>query len=135
MPYPVQEIEGIGPSFGEMLQRVGIRTTDQLLVKGATPTGRTLLSEQTGISHSQILRWCNQADLMRIRGVGRQYAELLEAAGVDTVRELAQRNPANLADKLREVNDLKKLARVTPAGSSVIAWVDQAKVMEPMISY
>lgn len=135
MAYPVQEIEGIGPSYGETLQGVGVRTTDQLLVKGATPTGRTLLSEQTGIGYSQILRWCNQADLMRIRGVGRQYAELLEAAGVDTVRELAQRNPANLASKLRETNDSKKLARVTPAGSSVMAWVEQAKTMEAMITY
>ena len=128
-------VEGIGEVYGKQLQDIGIRTTEALLKKGATPKGRKEIGESTGISHSQILRWVNHVDLFRIVGVATQYAELLEAAGVDTVPELAQRNPDNLYQTLADVNAEKKLVRRIPPRSFVANWVQQASALERVITY
>ena len=100
MGYRIDEIEGIGPAFQQKLERVEIKTTEDLLDKCCNEPGRKQVSVQTGLSESQLLKWANLADLMRISGIGTQYAELLESAGVDTVSELRNRNPENLAAKL-----------------------------------
>lgn len=135
MSYPIEEIEGIGPSFGEKLQGAGIKNTDNLLDKCATPAGRKDVATATGLSEKQILGWTNMADLMRVSGVGKQYAELLEASGVDTIKELRTRNAENLTAKMKEVNDDKNLANATPSQSMVEDWISQAKTTEPKISY
>lgn len=120
-------IEGIGPALSEKLSEAGIATTDALLEAGGTPKGRAEISDMSGISKSQILEFVNRVDLMRIKGVGSEYSDLLEAAGVDTVPELAQRNAANLTVKMEEINAEKKLVRSPPSESQVEGWVDQAK--------
>ncbi len=135
MSYKIDEIEGIGPSYGEKLTGAGIETTDDLLELCATPQGRKAIAEKTGLSEKHILGWTNMADLMRVSGIGRQYAELLEAAGVDTIKELRNRNAENLAAKMSEVNDEKNLANATPSQSVVEDWIAQAKTTEPKISY
>ena len=135
MNYKIEEIEGIGPAFGKKLAAAGVKTTGQLLKRGGKPAGRKELESTTGISHAHILKWCNLADLMRVSGIGKQYSELLEAAGVDTIKELKNRNAANLAAKMKEVNDAKKLCRSAPSEKSVTKWVEQAKKTEPAISY
>jgi len=135
MVYKVEEIEGIGTKYAERLQAAGIKTTDDLLEACASRKGRDDMAKQTGFSASQLLKWANLADLMRISGVGEEYSELLEAAGVDTVKELAARNAENLAAKMKEVNETKKLTRAVPAASQVQKWVDQAKAMDPAISH
>ncbi len=135
MKYKVEKIEGIGPTYGSKLEAVGIKTTDDLLEKCSNPKGRKELAEKTGIQETQILKWANMADLMRISGVGEEYSELLEAAGVDTVKELKHRKPENLASKMKEVNDEKKLTRAVPSVKEVIRWVEQAKSLEPKITY
>jgi len=129
------DIEGIGPKYAEKLSEVGVRTTDALLVKGKTPKGREELAKSTGISESLILEWVNHADLFRIKGVGSEYSDLLEAAGVDTVPELANRKPENLHQKLVSVNQEKKLVRKLPTEKQVEDWVSQAKQMARMINY
>jgi small subunit ribosomal protein S1 len=131
----LEDIEGIGPVYAEKLNAVGILTTDQLLEAGATEAGRKELAEKTGISHTLILTWVNHCDLFRIKGVGSEYADLLEAAGVDTVPELAQRNPDNLYDKLVLVNEEKNLVRKLPIQSHIEDWVQQAKELPRVISY
>jgi predicted flap endonuclease-1-like 5' DNA nuclease len=128
-------IEGIGPKYAEKLQEVGVGTTEALLEKGATPQGREDLATATGISPKLIMEWVNLADLSRIKGVAEEYADLLEEAGVDTVPELAQRNPENLHAKLREVNEAKNLVRRLPAVSQVRNWVEQAKELPRVITY
>jgi len=135
MNYPIEEIEGIGPAYGKKLVEAGVKSTGDLLKRGATPAGRKELESASGIGHAQILKWCNLADLMRVKGVGKQYSELLEAAGVDTIKELKNRKPENLAAKMKEVNDAKKLCRAAPSVKSVVKWVEQAKVTAPAISY
>lgn len=135
MSYSIAEIEGIGPAYAKKLQAAGIRTTDAYLDRAKDPKGRKALAEETGIDDKRILKWANMADLMRIKGVGEEYSELLEAAGVDTVKELRNRNAENLAQKMREVNETKKLVRQVPAGSAVADWVEQAKSLPPMMSY
>jgi len=135
MAYRIEEIEGIGPSYGQKLAMAGVQTTGRLLELGGTSKGRNELSELTGISSAVILKWCNQADLMRVKGIGRQYAELLEAAGVDTVKELRHRNPENLAAALEAVNEEKRLARALPVVSVVRSWVERAKTLSPVISH
>jgi predicted flap endonuclease-1-like 5' DNA nuclease len=122
----IEEIEGIGPATGEKLRAAGVKDTDSLLERGCTRDGRKSLAEASGLSESQILKFVNMSDLFRIKGVGGEYAELLECAGVDTVKELGTRNAANLAQKLVEVNDEKKLTRRTPTPSQVEDWVSQA---------
>jgi len=131
----ITTIEGIGPAFAEKFAEIGITTVEGLLEKGKTARGRRELVETTGISSSQILRWVNCADLMRIKGVGEEYSELLEAAGVDTVPELALRNPANLYQKMVEANEARKLVRLLPALKSVEKWVAQAKELPRVIEY
>lgn len=131
----VIDIEGIGPVISAKLQAAGIDTTDELLSRGATPAGREAISAATGWSTKQVLEWVNRADLMRVRGVGSEYSDLLEQAGVDTVPELAQRRADNLAAKLAEVNEAKKLTRRTPSEAEVEKWVAHAKELGRAISY
>jgi uncharacterized membrane protein len=128
-------IEGIGPVYSQKLKDVGITSAESLLAKGSTPKGRKELAETTGISDKLILRWVNMVDLFRIKGVGQEYAELLEAAGVDTVLELAQRVPANLLPKMVAVNEEKKLVRRLPVLAQVESWVEQAKSLPRVIQY
>lgn len=131
----VIDVEGIGEVFGRKLQDAGIKTAAALLKEGSSPQGRRRIEEMTDISHSQILRWVNHVDLFRIRGVATQYAELLEAAGVDTVPELAQRNPEHLYEALAKTNAEKKLVRRVPPRSSVADWIQQAKELQRVIIY
>jgi len=129
------EIEGVGEVYAQKLREAGIRTTQALLEKGASPQGRKEIAEKTGISETLILEWVNHVDLFRIKGVGEEYADLLEAAGVDTVPELAQRNPENLYPKLVAVNQEKKLVRQLPTQARVSDWVEQAKRLPRVITY
>lgn len=135
MTYKIEEIEGIGPKFAKQLAAAGVNNTNDLLKHGAKPAGRKKLEEASGISAKQILKWCNLADLMRVNGIGKQFAELLEASGVDTIKELRNRKAGNLAAKMAEVNAAKKFSRSTPSESQVQGWVDEAKGMDPAISY
>ena len=135
MSYKIEEIEGIGPSFAEKLGKAGIDTTDALLAKCAAAAGRKEVAAATGVSETNLLKWSNLADLMRVSGIGPQFSELLEAAGVDTIKELRHRNAENLAEKMAEVNAEKKLARVAPAATVVEGWVKAAKTMDPKIEY
>jgi predicted flap endonuclease-1-like 5' DNA nuclease len=135
MSYSIDEIEGIGPAYAAKLGEAGIKTTEAYLERAKDPKGRKALEEATGIEGKRILKWANMADLMRISGVGEEYSELLEAAGVDTVKELKHRNAANLAEKMQEVNEAKKLVRQVPSESQVTKWVEQAKVLPPMMTY
>lgn len=135
MRYTIEKIEGIGPSYGAKLRRIGVRTTADLLDKGATPSGRKSAAAESGIDGDKILKWVNMCDLMRISGVGEEYSELLEAAGVDTVKELRNRNPENLAKAIAEANAARKLVRQIPGEKHCRKWVAQAKTLEPMISY
>jgi predicted flap endonuclease-1-like 5' DNA nuclease len=135
MHYEIKEIEGIGPAYAAKLEVCNIKTTEDLLAQCCTPSGRDKVSLATGISRGQILKWSNLADLMRISGIGPQFSELLEAAGVDTVKELRTRNAENLTTKMKEVNAEKKLARTSPAAAVVEGWIDQAKALDPAITY
>jgi len=128
-------VEGIGEVYADNLRAVGVGSTESLLKAGCTPKGRKLLAESAGISESLILEWVNHVDLFRIKGIGEEYADLLEEAGVDTVPELAQRNPENLYEKLVEVNQQKKLVRVLPSAVKVRFWVTQAKSMPRVVEY
>lgn len=134
-PKGLEYIEGVGSAYSQKLSEAGITTVEALLDKGATPQGRKELADTTGISEKLILRWVNMADLFRIKGVGQEYAELLEAAGVDTVPELAQRAPANLLAKMETANEQKKLVRRLPVLSQVESWVEQAKSLPRVITY
>lgn len=129
------KIEGIGPLYAQKLKGLGIATTESLLQKGATPQGRREIAEQTGISDNLILEWVNMADLFRIKGIAEEYSDLLEESGVDTVVELAQRNPDNLYRKMTEVNAQKKLVRRLPTLRQVQQWVEQAKSLPRVVTY
>lgn len=133
--YKIEDVEGIGPSYGEKLRNAGIKDTDALLAACNTKKQRSELAEKADISDTHILKWANMVDLYRITGVGSEFAELLEASGVDTVPELAQRNAANLAEKMVEVNDAKKLCRRTPTGTDVEKWVAEAKTLPRALEY
>lgn len=135
MNYAIQEVEGIGPSYGEKLEGAGITDTGVLLKICGGKSGRKEVAEKTGISETLILEWTNLADLMRVKGVGKQFAELLEASGVDTVKELRNRNAKNLAEKCAEINDVKKLCKSDPSESQCQDWIDQAKEMDPAVEY
>lgn len=131
----LSEIEGIGETYAEKLKACGVTTQAKLLEQGSTPAGRKKLISESGISDKLILKWINRADLARVRGIGGEYADLLECAGVDTVPELAQRNASNLHAKMEEVNLAKKLVRSLPSASMVSNWVAQAKTMDRAIHY
>lgn len=135
MAYKISEIEGIGPKFTERLNAAGIATTDDLLKTCASRKGREDFAEKSGFTVAQLVKWTNMADLMRISGVGEEYSELLEAAGVDTVKELATRRADNLTARMKEVNETKKLTRALPAESQVQKWIDQAKALPPVMTY
>lgn len=135
MAYKIDEIEGIGPAMSEKLAQAKIKTTNDLLKLCCDKKGREQTAQTTGCSESQLLKWANMADLMRISGVGQEFSELLEAAGVDTVKELRNRNAANLAEAMKSVNDQKKLCRAVPSEKTVIKWVAQAKELPPLITH
>ncbi len=135
MTYKIIDIEGIGPVYGEKLVAAGINTDADLLAKCAKPAGRKALAEETGISAKLILTWTNHCDLMRINGVGPQFSELLEAAGVDTVKEFRHRKAENLQPKLEEVNAEKNLCNRVPSLKEVEKMIEQAKELEPLMEY
>ncbi len=135
MTNKIEDIEGIGEKTGKILREVNITTPDKLLETACNKKGRQELAEKTGLSEKNILKWTNLADLCRVNGISTQYSELLEAAGVDTVKELATRNAENLAIKMYEVNQEKKLVRQTPSGKSVSDWVVQAQTLPAYISH
>ena len=128
-------IEGIGNKYATKLKMIGISTTAALLEKGRTPQGRKDIAEKSGITKTLILEWVNLADLFRIKGVGEEYSDLLEEAGVDTVVELAQRNPANLYASVVDVNKKKKLVRKLPTEDQIRDWVKQAKKLPRVVEY
>lgn len=131
----IDAIEGIGLRYATALRKHGVRTTERLLKVGATKRGRRELAEQTKIPLKRVLEWVNRADLMRVKGVGEEYSDLLEAAGVDTVKELRRRNAGNLLGTMIEVNAKKKLVRRLPTESMVIRWVNLAKDLAPIVTY
>ena len=133
--YSIIDIEGIGKTYAEKLQGAGVRTTKALLDKCADPKGRKALAEATGIDVSKILKWTNMADLMRIKGVGEEYSELLDAAGVDTVKELRNRYAANLHKAMVEANTSRKMVRQLPSAKMAHGWVEQAKGLAPILTY
>jgi small subunit ribosomal protein S2 len=131
----IEEIEGIGPAFAEKLRGADVSSIDALLEKGATPEGRSTLVDQTGIDAVRMLRWVNHADLIRVVGIGPEFAELLEASGVDSVPELAQRNVENLVTALTETNDARSLVRRVPAAGEVTDWIEQAKALPRVVAH
>lgn len=131
----IKEIEGIGPVFAGRLDQGGVRTTEALLREGSTAGGRERLATVADVSTGTILEWVNRADLMRIKGVGPEYSDLLEAAGVDSVPELAQRNSINLHDALVRANEAKPVVRRLPTATAVFHWVEQARVLGRAITY
>lgn len=131
----IADVEGIGDAYAKKLTEAGVQTVEKLLEEGGGPKGRKSLAEKTGIGETLILKWVNRADLARIKGIGSEYADLLEASGVDTVVELSKRVPANLVKKMGEVNAAKKLVRKEPSASQVEDWVDQAKKLDRVVTY
>jgi predicted flap endonuclease-1-like 5' DNA nuclease len=131
----VIDIEGIGPVYAKKLNEAGIKTTDDLLKAGATAKGREELATKVGVDNKHILEWVNRSDLYRIKGVGRQYSDLLENAGVDTIVELTKRVPENLLAKMLEVNAAKKLVKRPPPISFVKNWIEQAKKLKRAVEY
>jgi hypothetical protein len=133
--YPIESIEGLGKALAQKLTSVGVRNTNILLDRAKDPKGRKSLALETGIDERLILKWANMADLMRIKGVAEEYSDLLEAAGVDTVKELRTRKPDNLHAKMVEINAERGLVRLVPSEKAVAAWVEQAKTLEPLLTY
>jgi len=131
----IKEIEGISQKLATILRKSGIRTTEALLKRAATKKGRRELASATMLDEKKILEWVNRADLMRCQGVGSEYSDLLEAAGVDTIKELRRRNPISLTAKMIEINDKKRLVRRLPTESMVAGWVASAQTLEPMVKY
>ena len=131
----VEEIEGIGAAQGQKLAKASIKTVEGLLKAGATRSGRKKIAEESGISEEKILDWVNMADLFRIKGVASQFAELLKVSGVDTIKELRNRNAENLHAKLTEINAEKKVTRVVPSLSLITDFIEQAKNLEPVITH
>lgn len=135
MSKSIQSVEGIGPKYAELLKANGIDTTEKLLDSGGTRAGRKALEEVTGVSNTLILKWVNMCDLFRVNGIAGQFAELLKNAGVDTVKELRNRNAENLAAKMAEVNEAKNLCKTSPSAKSVGKWIEEAKSLEPRVTY
>lgn len=135
MSYPLTDIEGIDEDSVRILKSVGIRSTERLLEAASTAKGRKLLAIKTGFDEKQLLCWANGADRMRVKGISREYAELLQAAGVDTVKELKYRNPGNLAKAMVEANRKRKMVRLLPSEKVIGRWIDHAKSLPLKISY
>jgi predicted flap endonuclease-1-like 5' DNA nuclease len=135
MSKQISEIEGIGPSFAGKLEKVGITTVSSLLEKGCSKAGRKSIAAESGIDEGKVLDFVNMADLFRIKGVGSQFAELLKVSGVDTVKELRNRNAENLHAKLIEVQAEKKVTRAVPGETQVDDFIQQAKKLPPMVTY
>ncbi len=135
MSYPLKDLDGCFGEVAAALKAVGVRSTDTLLKRAKDPKGRKELAAQTGISERQLLCWANACDRMRIKGMGKEYAELLQAAGVDTVKELKYRNPSNLAKAMADANKKRKLVQLLPSEKVVIRWIDAAKALPLMIKY
>jgi predicted flap endonuclease-1-like 5' DNA nuclease len=135
MPSSISELDGLGPNFATKMKNVGIRTTEKLLETAKSLKGRQMLAAKTEIDQEQLLRVANFIDRMRIKGVGQEYAELLEAAGVVTIKELRYRNPARLAEAMAKANVNRKLVRVLPSEHTVERWIDLAKKLPVKISY
>ncbi len=133
--YKIEDVEGIGPAYGEKLRSASVKNTDELLSAGKTKKGRADLAQKTGINESLILKWVNMVDLYRINGIGSEFSELLEASGVDTVKELKHRVAANLVTKMTEVNTEKSLTRRVPTESVVADWIEQAKTLPAAVEY
>ncbi len=131
----IETIEGIGPIYGSRLRYAGVKFVGDLIRKGSTSRGRRDLAEEISVSHSTILKWVNQADLFRISGIGRQYADLLDAAGVNTVLDLSRRRPKALYRKLSETNVRKNLVRRIPPHRKIEGWIQSAKRLEPLVEY
>lgn len=129
------EVEGIGEIYAAKLEAIGVNSIEQLLEMGATKQGRENLSQKSGVSETLILNWINRADLARIKGIASEYADLLEAAGVDSVPELAQRNAANLHARLMETNEEENLVRRVPSESEVADWIDQAQKLPRIVMH
>ncbi len=135
MSKQIKDIEGIGPTYAEKFKNIGIYTVEDLLNKGCKRTGRKELAQKTGISETLILEWVNMADLFRIAGIGEEYSDLLEEAGVDTVVELSKRVPEKLHAKLKEINEQKKLVKQLPTHDIVKKWIEQAKKLPRVVEY
>ncbi|GLK55936.1 putative flap endonuclease-1-like 5' DNA nuclease [Methylopila capsulata] len=135
MPYPILQIEGVGPESAERLKKAGVRTSATLLDRAKDPKGRKTLAAATGIPASLILSFANRADLMRLRGVGGEYADLLAAVGVDTVKDLRNRNLGNLSKAIRHANAQRSLVRLAPSEKVVAKWIEQAKALPPVMTY
>lgn len=135
MPYPISDLEKFAPGATTALKSVGIRTTSGLIEAAKSPKGRKMLSAKTGLDERRILRWANMADRMRIKGVGEDYAHLLEVAGVNTVKELRYRSPAKLAKAMAEINIKRKLVLLLPSEGTVLRWIEHAKKLPLKISY
>jgi predicted flap endonuclease-1-like 5' DNA nuclease len=135
MAKKITEIEGIGPAFQEKLAGAGVTTVEGLLETGASKAGRKKLAADSGIDESKLLTWVNMADLFRIKGVGSQFAELLKASGVDTVKELRNRNAENLHAKLTEVQAEKKITKAVPALSQIVGFIEQAAALDPVVTH
>ena len=131
----IDAIEGIGPTYATKLRKAGIRTTEALLKRGETRTGRKRVAGATGLTEHQILEWVNRADLMRVKGVGEEYSDLLEAAGADTVKELRTRKAGNLHTKMVEVNEKKHLVRRLPTEDMVAGWIAGAAKLPAAVKY
>jgi predicted flap endonuclease-1-like 5' DNA nuclease len=131
----IESIEGIGPSMGAALRDAGIGSVEKMLELCCDKKGRVAIANKTQISEARILKWVNMADLFRINGIASQYAELLEGAGVDTVKELRNRNAENLTAKMNSVNAEKNLVRRTPSVTVVNAWIEQAKELPPKVTH
>jgi len=132
----IEEVEGIGPAYAAKLNTAGVDSTDDLLERGASPAGRKSLEGATGISHALILEWVNHVDLMRIKGVGSEYSDLLEAAGVDSPAELAQRNAANLAQTFQEVDAARpNIVRRVPSEKEIQGWIDESKTLKKVVEH
>ena len=135
MSYPITDIEGIDGDVAAVLKSAGIRSTNRLLEAARTVKGRKMLAEKTGFEERQLLCWANVADRMRVKGISREYAELLQAAGVDTVKELKYRNPLNLAKAMADANKKRKLVRLLPSEKVVKRWIESAKLLPLKITY
>jgi len=134
--YKIEEIEGIGRAYGEKLRQAGVKSTEEILKRACDRKGRQELAEVTGLDASLILTWVNMADLFRIKGIGAEYAELLKKSGVDTVKELRNRNPENLLAKMTEINSAgRQLVRSLPSLKEVESWVTLAKKLDPVVTH